>query len=71
MNVKHRITLGLWRIQKWIALRRGKSVKPPPGIDDPEAPNYINPEDYGCRPGVISWEYLNATYDATFPEAKK
>ena len=27
----------------------------------------IKPENYGCKPGVITWEYLNALYDAAFP----
>lgn len=28
----------------------------------------ICPEDYGCKPGVITWEYLDALWHVAFPE---
>lgn len=32
----------------------------------PKVRHPIRAEDYGCRPGVITWEYLNAIWSRRF-----
>lgn len=39
--------------------------KVPDEVNDPDSIYYVDPKKYGVKPGVVTWEYLNALYDMT------
>lgn len=61
----------VWLFRKKLALAQHRPVPPMPGALDPRSPYYLNPEEYSCKPGVVTWEYLNAVYYQAFPELQE